>query len=62
MANRVMRHHYDTLVIKFVLHHRFSAVLVVNHFKFHERSTSLAGLQNQYTGNSYNLAGVASPY
>ncbi len=25
---------YATLVIQFVLHYRFSAILVVNHFKF----------------------------
>ncbi len=29
-----------------------------NHSKFQGRSTSLPGLQNQYTGYSYNLASV----
>ncbi len=53
---------YATLVIEFVLHHRFSAVLVINHSKFHGRSTSLTDLQYQYTGYSNNLVGVASPY
>ncbi len=53
---------YATLVIKFVLHHRFSAILVIDHSKFHGRSTSLTGLEYQYPGYSYNLAGVASPY
>ncbi len=53
---------YATVVIKFVLHHRLSAILGVNHSKFHGRSTSLTGLQYQYTGYSYNLVGVASPY
>ncbi len=39
-----------------MLHHRFSAILVVNHSKFQGRSTFLTGLQYQYTGYSYNLA------
>ncbi len=53
---------YATLVIKFVPHHRFNAILVVNHSKFHGCSTSFTGLQYQHTGYSYNLARVASPY
>ncbi len=52
---------YATLAIKLVLHYRFSAILLVNHFKFHGSSTSLAGLQYQHTGYSYNLVGVVSP-
>ncbi len=55
---------YATLVIKFVLRRRCSilAILVVNHFKFHGRLTSLASLQYQHTGYSNNLVGVVSPY
>ncbi len=34
----------------------------LNHSKFQGRSTSLTGLQNQYTGYNYNLADVVSPY
>ncbi len=34
----------------------------INHSKFQGRSTSLTGLRNQYTGYSFTLARVASPY
>ncbi len=63
---------YTTLVIEFVLHHRLlyylsaicaiSAILVMKVIPtFKDVQRLLAGLQNQYTGYSYNLAGVASP-
>ncbi len=64
MANRVMRHllGYSRNLYTGIGDHRFSDILVVSHSKFHGRSTSLPGLQCRYTGDSYNLVGVASPY
>ncbi len=45
------------MVVEFVLQQRFSDLNYVNHSKFQGRSTSLNGLQYQYTGYSINLAG-----